>query len=267
MITYRVAPKKRSSACSSVTRGRTPFDGAPQSSRWKSTNKRVSVTSCPIVRRSACDRGRRIRVWRSPWPRGCGRGSVVACRDHRTAKLELVGGFLGDADLAFNVSMGGIQRRSRPTASAQDKREVTLSTARQQIGSWSVTCKPWGVVAARGQWYVVGHDLDRMTPELFDCPGSSGKVEVGKEPDAFSARRCRSAWSGPHTSRLPDADVVVELGARSRDRLRQLATSVDDNTASFEGVDPDVIFSEVLGQPDARVVGASGPRGSGLARP
>ena len=174
-------------------------------------------------------------------------------------KLELVGGFAGDADLAFNVSMRVDSAPLPPLLSAaQDKREVTFEyrTATNSAPQ-ERHVQPWGVVAARGQWYVVGHDLDRDDTRAFRLSRIIGKVEVGKEPDAFS---------GPddvdlrelvltHVAPAQTLDVVVELAQDRATRLRQLATSVDDNTASFEGVDPDVIFSEVLrAGPDARVV-------------
>ena len=87
--------------------------------------------------------------------------------------------------------------------------------------------QPWGVVAARGQWYVVGHDLDRDDTRAFRLSRIIGKVEVGKEPDAFS---------GPddvdlrelvltHVAPAQTLDVVVELARLGCDNLPRLSTT------------------------------------------
>lgn len=46
------------------------------------------------------------------------------------------------------------------------------------------TIEPWGVTFRSGNWYVVGHDVDRGEPRSFRADRIEGDVEVG-EPDAF----------------------------------------------------------------------------------
>lgn len=46
------------------------------------------------------------------------------------------------------------------------------------------TIEPWGVTFRSGNWYVVGHDVDRSEPRSFRADRIEGEVEVG-EPGAF----------------------------------------------------------------------------------
>lgn len=174
-------------------------------------------------------------------------------------KLELVGGFDANADLAFNISVqvDSAALTSLLTAS-RDARVVrfdyrTASGADPQPRE----LQPWGVVAARGQWYVVGHDVDRDATRAFRLSRIVGKVSIAKAAGSYDIptdvdlrELVLSAF--PVT---PTAEVVARLAPGRAARLRHLATSTDGDVATFADSDPSAMRVELLrAGPDVEVL-------------
>lgn len=174
-------------------------------------------------------------------------------------KLELVGGFVADADIGFSVSVRvDSAALTALLSAAQEHRVVNFgyrtadeSTVQQR------ELQPWGVVAARGQWYVVGHDIQRDATRAFRMSRIDGKVHVGKQPDAFVAPTdvdlrslVLAQFNAPTTT-----DAAVELSPGQASRLRQLAVDLEGNVAFFKNADPAALKTEVLrASPAARLL-------------
>ncbi len=58
--------------------------------------------------------------------------------------------------------------------------------ARHQNRSGMRELRPWGVVAWRGRWYVVGHDRDRDATRCFRLSRIAGPVELVGKPGSFT---------------------------------------------------------------------------------
>ena len=178
-------------------------------------------------------------------------------------KLELVGGFAGDTDLAFNVSMRvDSATLTALLSAAQEKRDVSFDY-RTAIDSATQRrhLQPWGVVAARGQWYVVGHDLDRAATRAFRLSRISGRVALGKSADAFTGPDDVDLRELVLTQVTPTRTLTVrgELMPGRATRLRQLATALEGDVATFVDIDPELILTEVLrAGPDVRVLEPQG---------
>jgi predicted DNA-binding transcriptional regulator YafY len=178
-------------------------------------------------------------------------------------KLELVGGFAGDTDLAFNVSMRvDSATLTALLSAAQEKRDVSFDY-RTAIDSATQRrhLQPWGVVAARGQWYVVGHDLDRAATRAFRLSRISGRVALGKSADAFTGPDDVDLRELVLTQVAPTRTITVsgELMPGRATRLRQLATALEGDVATFVDIDPELILTEVLrAGPDVRVLEPQG---------
>ncbi len=174
-------------------------------------------------------------------------------------KLELVGGFAVEANIGYSVSVRvDSSSLTALLGAAQDRRKVTFHYRTADEASVQVRhLQPWGVVAARGQWYAVGHDVDRDAIRAFRMSRISGKVEVGRkagefaDPPEVDLRKLVLAQFC--TTETVTARVALIDGKASR--LRQLATNVDAGIAIFEDVDTDVLRTEILrASPDAHVV-------------
>lgn len=165
-------------------------------------------------------------------------------------KLELVGGFATDTDFSFNVSVrvdsGALTALLN---AAEDRREVSFKyRPADDSAAQKRRLQPWGVVAARGQWYAVGHDLDRAATRAFRMSRIVGDISINKKaapfepaPDIDLRNLVLSQYSSPKTF-----DAVVRLAPDKAPRLRQLATEVVGDSAAFTEIDPDVICTEVL---------------------
>lgn len=176
-------------------------------------------------------------------------------------KLELVGDFTTEPTegLAYTASVDS--RVLTPLLDAIESRNRVEFTYHKP-GEPAPTLRsiePWGVVAARGQWYVVGHDTDRAATRAFRLSrisgdiahkGPSGSYEIPPDTDPRDYVNQESA-PGQLIS------VEVELAPGRAARLRSFANSETDRTI-LTAVDSEAIVSEIL-QAGASVTVVSPP--------
>ncbi len=95
--------------------------------------------------------------------------------------------------------------------------------------------QPWGMITARGRWYVVGHDLDRGEPRMFRLSRIPGEVELGEsgtyEVPAGTDIRALSERLAP-TRPQHVAQLRVRVG-RAHD-LRRLAVKVESGPNGWD---------------------------------
>jgi proteasome accessory factor B len=126
------------------------------------------------------------RLWDSPQFTGAAHGALI--------KLRAAG---VDVDQDVHVPVEPKVRTSEPAfppllAAVQEGRVVEFDYRRPvPVEVRTRTVEPWGVVAWRGRWYLVGHDRDRDAPRCFRLSRIVGDVRaVGKagavqRPDRF----------------------------------------------------------------------------------
>ncbi len=68
--------------------------------------------------------------------------------------------------------------RTRTAVSFDYRRSAAASTETRHL-------QPWGVVASRSRWYVVGHDTDRDAARVFRLSRVAGSVRPDSPPGAF----------------------------------------------------------------------------------
>jgi predicted DNA-binding transcriptional regulator YafY len=165
-------------------------------------------------------------------------------------KLELVDGFQSSPDATFSFSMPVDSTRLTDALSAAHNRQrVSFSYrtgADAKIGVRHV--QPWGVVAARGQWYLVGHDEDRDATRAFRMSRFASDLKTVKAKNAFIPPADTDLRALVLTDFSSEArvDVTVTLAAEQGAKLRSLADTVNDGVAEFSHADPDTLISEVL---------------------
>lgn len=70
---------------------------------------------------------------------------------------------------------------------AHDRREVRFTYRTARTGEvLERHVQPWRLVASRGGWYLVGHDLGRGAPRVFRLSRITGDVTVVGEAEAFT---------------------------------------------------------------------------------
>ncbi|CCH30502.1 WYL domain-containing protein [Actinosynnema sp. NPDC047251] len=160
------------------------------------------------------------RLWDSPQFTGAAHGALI--------KLRAAG---VDVDQDVHVAVEPKVRTSEPAfppllAAVQQGRVVEFDYRRPvPIEVRRRTVEPWGVVAWRGRWYLVGHDRDRRAPRCFRLSRIVGEVAaVGKagaveRPDtvdllSFVAR------SEPVTQNVATAKLWVARGRAQGVRRR-----------------------------------------------
>lgn len=119
------------------------------------------------------------RLWDSPQFTGAAHGALI--------KLRAAG---VDVDQDVTVPVEPKVRTSEPAfppllAAVQQGRVVEFDyrkTASVEVGHRTV--EPWGVVAWRGRWYVVGQDRDRNAPRCFRLSRIVGDVHAVGKPGA-----------------------------------------------------------------------------------
>lgn len=127
--------------------------------------------------------------------------------------------------------------------------------------------EPWGVVTAKGRWYVVGQDTDRREPRMFRLSRILSAVEAIGEPGAFTVPpgtdlRALSAALAPD---VPDRSAVLlartgsAIGLRRRGRLREPDVTGPDGSSGWDRLEVDFgslddFAGELLGYADAVVV-------------
>ncbi|MFD1152202.1 helix-turn-helix transcriptional regulator [Saccharothrix hoggarensis] len=116
------------------------------------------------------------RLWDSPQFTGAAHGALI--------KLRAAG---VDVDQDVHVPVEPKVRTSEPAfppllAAVQEGRVVEFDYRRPSpVEVRTRTVEPWGVVAWRGRWYLVGHDRDRNAPRCFRLSRIVGDVRaVGK---------------------------------------------------------------------------------------
>lgn len=165
-------------------------------------------------------------------------------------KLELVDGFQSSPDVTFSFSVPVDSTRLTDALSAAHNRQRVSFSYRTgdnaKIGVRHV--QPWGVVAARGQWYLVGHDEDRGATRAFRMSRFASDLKTVKAKNAYVPPGDTDLRSLVLTdfSSEEKVDVSVELTADHGAKLRSLADAVTEDVAHFSRADPDMLISEVL---------------------
>ena len=118
--------------------------------------------------------------------------------------------------------------------------------------------QPWGVVTARGRWYVVGHDLDRGEPRLFRLSRISGPVATEGAAGSFSVPEGTDvrALSRQLQPDRPIGVASLRVRTASAQDLRRRATSVTTGEAGWDRLEVefgsfDTMASDVLAGLDA----------------
>ncbi|MEU5692180.1 WYL domain-containing protein [Actinosynnema sp. NPDC020468] len=148
------------------------------------------------------------RLWDSPQLTGAAHGALI--------KLRAAG---VDVDQDVHVGVEPKVRTSEPAfppllAAVQEGRVVEFDYRRPvPVEVRGRTVEPWGVVAWRGRWYLVGHDRDRNAPRCFRlsrivgavrAAGRAGEVRRPEQVDllSFVARSQPAADQPPATAKL-----------------------------------------------------------------
>lgn len=182
------------------------------------------------------------KVWQSA---SLGHAAVTALR-----KLELVGATVSQESLGLNVSVSADSTVLTALLAAARERNQVKFTYRTAVDSAPTErqLQPWGVVAARGQWYAVGHDPQRNATRAFRLSRIVGQVsQIKKQAD----------WVEPPPGDLrtlvasqfpaPQFDIVrLEVAPGTSARLRRLASGSDGDILTLHGVDAQVIETEIL---------------------
>ncbi|MEI8080752.1 MAG: WYL domain-containing protein, partial [Actinomycetes bacterium] len=192
------------------------------------------------------------RMWdESTW----GHDSLNALR-----KLEIAGEFTTSdevrAPVLVSVNSGVL---TKLLDAADTRRRVQFLYRRSGMPTAEKrSVEPWGVVATRGQWYLVGHDTERAATRVFRLSRIEGAVSLKRPPDAYKIPEgvdfqslVKSTFPGPG----PIA-VTVRVDPGEAPRLHWLASQEDADVLTLSGVDPDRIIYEVLADsPQAEVLG------------
>ncbi|WP_367127205.1 helix-turn-helix transcriptional regulator [Saccharothrix sp. HUAS TT1] len=182
------------------------------------------------------------RLWDSPQFTGAAHGALI--------KLRAAG---VDVDQDVHVPVEPKVRTSEPAfppllAAVQEGRVVEFDYRRPSpVEVRARTVEPWGVVAWRGRWYLVGHDRDRDAPRCFRLSRIVGDVRLTGKPGAvqrpdqvdllsFVARTQPAADQAPATAELWVARGRAQ-GVRRRARVI--------GTRDFDGEPGDVLRIEL----------------------
>ncbi|GGP84116.1 helix-turn-helix transcriptional regulator [Saccharothrix coeruleofusca] len=181
------------------------------------------------------------RLWDSPQLTGAAHGALI--------KLRAAG---VDVDQDVHVPVEPKVRATEPAfppllAAVQEGRVVEFDYRRPvPVEVRKRTVEPWGVVAWRGRWYLVGHDRDRDAPRCFRLSRIVGEVRAVGRPGAvarpddvdllsFVARTQRD----PQTTATAKLWVAKGRGQGVRRRARPLGEREHD------GVPGDVLEIEL----------------------
>ncbi len=102
--------------------------------------------------------------------------------------------------------------------------------------------QPWGVITARGRWYVVGLDTGRGEPRMFRLSRITSEVVPTGEPGSFTVPEGTDlrALSDSLTPPEPDRTAVVlaragaALGLRRRAEVRATGVTGPDGTPGWD---------------------------------
>ncbi|MFI9812205.1 helix-turn-helix transcriptional regulator [Saccharothrix variisporea] len=163
------------------------------------------------------------RLWDSPQLTGAAHGALI--------KLRAAG---VDVDHEVHTAVEPKVRTSEPAfppllAAVQEGRVVEFDYRKPvPVEVRTRTVEPWGVVAWRGRWYLVGHDRDRRAPRCFRLSrivgdvravGKPGVVERPADVDLLSfVKRSEPSTQAVATARLWVARDRAQ-GVRRRARV------------------------------------------------
>jgi len=160
--------------------------------------------------------------------------------DRALRKLEASGVELDSGALAaVEPRLIGGEQAYGPLAEAAARRRAVRFEHRRAGTTTPLArhLQPWGLVARRGRWYVVGHDLDRGEPRAFRldrivgpvvASGPDGAYQVPPEADVASL------VAEPGSGQSGEATLLVRSGRGHE--LRDRATSVEPDTAGYDRV-------------------------------
>jgi len=146
-------------------------------------------------------------------------------------------------------------------AATQSRTPVAFDYRRRGLGEPTRRhVQPWGVVSARGRWYVVGHDSDRGEPRLFRLSRIVGDVATDGRPGSFVVPEGTDV-RGLTRSLAPEQPVgraTVRVRKGAAQDLRRRAVSTADagegwDVLDLEYADLDTAAGEVLAALDAVV--------------
>ncbi len=174
-------------------------------------------------------------------------------------KLELVDGFQSSPATTFAFSVPVDSALLTDALSAAHNRQRVSFDYRTGDEAHVQTrhLQPWGVVAARGRWYLVGHDEDRDATRAFRMSRFTSALRIVKRPNSFVAPPETDLRKLVLTDFASEnrVDVTVKLKTDRGANLRARADSVVDEIAEFSQVDPDSLLPEILrAGPDATVL-------------
>ena len=141
---------------------------------------------------------------------------------------------------------------ARTPVSFDYRRSSSPRTSRRHV-------QPWGVVASRGRWYLVGHDTDRSEPRVFRLSRVQGVAVKDGPPASYDVppgtdlRALTESLAPP----APDRTAVLLVRRQGAQGLRRHAVPAPDpeGRGRWEGWDrltvtyggTDVLADEVLG--------------------
>ncbi|MFR9728780.1 helix-turn-helix transcriptional regulator [Saccharopolyspora sp. MS10] len=183
-----------------------------------------------------------LRLWDSPELTGAARGALLKLRAAGVDVDDRAAGAIEPkvrtSEPAFPALLGAVQAG----------RVVTFDYRRPSAAqSQRRTVEPWGVVAWRGRWYLVGHDRDRGAPRCFrlsrvvgepKAQGSAGVVRRPPEVDLLTLVAGEQRDSPPRTP----ARLWVARGRAQG--LRRRAEVVD--RMRLDGVDGEVLELDLM---------------------
>jgi proteasome accessory factor B len=182
------------------------------------------------------------RLWDSPQFTGAAHGALI--------KLRAAG---VDVDQDVHVPVEPKVRTSEPAfppllAAVQEGRVVEFDYRRPvPVEVRTRTVEPWGVVAWRGRWYLVGHDRDRDAPRCFRLSRIVGDVRaVGKagavqRPDRFDL--LSFVVRNQPAADQPPATATLWVAAGRAQGVRRRAKVV--GARDFDGQPGDVLEIEL----------------------
>jgi len=146
-------------------------------------------------------------------------------------------------------------------AATQTRTPVTFDYRRSGLGEPTRRhVQPWGVVSARGRWYVVGHDSDRGEPRLFRLSRIVGDVATDGRPGSFVVPEGTDvrALTRSLAPEQPVGRATVRVRKGAAQDLRRRAVSTADagegwDMLELEYADLDTAAGEVLAALDAVV--------------
>jgi len=144
------------------------------------------------------------------------------------AALNVVQPQLAVEEPSFEAFWNATQSRTRVVF-----RYHTSSSAEETLRH----LQPWGVVSARGRWYVVGLDTDRGAPRLFRLSRVTGSVDTEGKSDSFEVPPGTDIRALTESLAPPHADHRAQLRVRSdsahglRRHARPDDTALPINTA------------------------------------